>query len=46
MKMERAIELVKWGLYAKPPAKNEAERREALRMVLQDKEARKMIGWT
>lgn len=45
MMLERALEIVKWGLYAKPAAASEAEKMEALRLVLAHPEVWDDLMW-
>ena len=44
MKRERAIELLRWGPYAKP-APTPKEMHEALGMLAQDKTLRPYLSW-
>lgn len=45
MTIERAIEIVKWGVYAEPKIRTEAEKREAYRMVLNTPDVWDQILW-
>ena len=45
MKDDRAVELVKYGLYAQPKMKNEAEYREAVRHVANRPDLWDQLPW-
>lgn len=44
MKIERAIDIVKWGVYAHN-SYTEAEKKEALRMVINDPDVWDQLMW-
>mgnify|MGYP000418456853 CR=1 FL=1 len=46
MNLDRAIEIVKWGLYARKPLPTEADKKEALRMVMNKPEVWDEIMWS
>ena len=46
MDLDRAVEIVKYGIHARPKMANEAERREALRIVLNHPETWEELLWS
>ena len=46
MTRERAIEIIRWGVYAKPAIKNEAERQAAIEYVKTHPDTWEEIQWT